>query len=75
MEEIYRIIFGFDLSQARRRVPALRVAAGLQLKTSLRLVVTRQGFEPQLPGPEPGVLPLDDRVMAPPRGFEPRSED
>ncbi len=27
-------------------------------------LVTRQGFEPQLPGPEPGVLPLDDRVPA-----------
>lgn len=22
--------------------------------------VARQGFEPQLPGPKPGVLPLDD---------------
>jgi hypothetical protein len=25
-----------------------------------------QGFEPQLPGPEPGVLPLDDPATAPP---------
>ena len=23
-----------------------------------------QGFEPQLPGPEPGVLPLDDPATA-----------
>ncbi len=27
------------------------------------LSAARQGFEPQLPGPEPGVLPLDDRAL------------
>ena len=32
--------------------------------SSLFLEAAGQGFEPQLPGPEPGVLPLDDPATA-----------
>jgi len=30
----------------------------------LEIMAAGQGFEPQLPGPEPGVLPLDDPATA-----------
>lgn len=52
-------------------------------KMSLVIMAVVQGFEPRLPGPKPGVLPLDDttvlryiickKYLAAVQGFEPRS--
>ncbi len=37
----------------------------MALQSSLIHLVARGGFEPPLPGPKPGVLPLDDRAKMP----------
>ena len=37
---------------------------GPDARENLALKAAGQGFEPQLPGPEPGVLPLDDPATA-----------
>jgi hypothetical protein len=42
------------------------------------MMAAGQGFEPQLPGPEPGVLPLDDPAPSLPRQssrYEPASSE
>ncbi len=55
---------------------AQRAAVTLPAKHDVHLSMNEnlariEGVEPPLPGPEPGVLPLDDIRMVPLRGLEP----
>ena len=54
----------FQSTPGRARTPNLLVRSQtlypIELRAHFKIGAAGQGFEPRLPGPEPGVLPLDD---------------